>query len=92
MSRDQIRTLAEYLNVDDQVVVEHHRVLVEDDAVYAVNPVRGGSAVIVAADGSALWGNSSLTFAQLLAAFRSGRRTPPEQFTEARRERSSPVA
>lgn len=89
VSEEQIRQLADYLNVDEQVVIDHHRVLAEDDALYAVNPVRGGSSVILAADGSALWGNSSMTFAQLLDAFRTGDRTPAEYFEEARRKRAA---
>ncbi|MBF0672051.1 MAG: hypothetical protein IR160_05635 [Salinibacterium sp.] len=65
-------------------MIDHHRVLAEAGAVYAVNPVRGGSSLILAADGSALWGNSSMTFAQLLDAFRAGKRTPAGYFAEAR--------
>lgn len=85
LSDEQIRLLAQYLRVDEQVVIDNHGVLPEDDAIFAIHPVRGGAKVIIAADGSALWANSSQSFDEQLRAFRAGRRTPPEQFTSVGR-------
>ena len=72
---------ARFLSTDRDAVLANHRELPEDDAVYVWQPVRGGNAIILAADGSVLWSNSSIPFEQHLEVFRTGRRTDPEAFT-----------
>ncbi|MEO3972679.1 hypothetical protein [Streptomyces sp. CAU 1734] len=43
-------------------------------------PIRGGGTVLVARDESVLFVGSAMGFERGLAAFREGRRTPPERF------------
>ena len=47
----------------------------EIDAFFYWQPVRGGARLLVAHDGSVLFGASSLTTEQLIAFFASGKRT-----------------
>ncbi|MEU9669824.1 hypothetical protein AB0J81_35590 [Streptomyces bobili] len=57
-----------------------HVLLPEDDAVAVVHRVRGGGTILVAADRSVLFFGSALDISAALIDFRSGRRTPVEQF------------
>ena len=56
------------------------RQLPEDEATYFWVEGRGGAALILGDDQSALYANSSVSPEAHLEAFRSGRRTPLEQF------------
>ena len=47
----------------------------EIDGFYVWQPVRGGAQVLVGRDGALLYGNSSLDYGQMVAAYRTGRRT-----------------
>ena len=49
----------------------------EIDGFYVWQPVRGGAQVLVGRDGALLYGNSSLDYDQMVAAYLSGRRTEP---------------
>ncbi|WP_449386028.1 hypothetical protein [Cellulomonas soli] len=54
--------------------------LPEIDAFYYWQPIRGGGKLLVARDGSVLFGNSSITVADMIEPFRNGRRTGPALF------------
>lgn len=56
------------------------QLLPEDDAVVVSHAVRGGGRIYVASDESVLFAASSAPPHEALEVFRSGRRTPPEQF------------
>lgn len=55
-------------------------VLPDDDAVVVSHAVRGGGRIYVASDESALFAASAAPPHEAIEMFRSGRRTPPEQF------------
>lgn len=61
--------------------------LPEDDAVVVSHAVRGGGRIYVATDESVLFAGSAASPHESIEMFRSGRRTPPEQF---RRRRPQP--
>ncbi|WP_405108366.1 hypothetical protein OG559_26205 [Micromonospora sp. NBC_01405] len=63
-----------------------HHLLPEDDAVLVVRPVRGGGSIYVAHDGSVMFAVSAVPPHQALELFRSGRRTPAEQFVAPRKD------
>lgn len=54
--------------------------LAEDHAVVVAHGVRGGGRIYVASDETVLFAGSGAPPHEALAMFRSGRRTPPEQF------------
>ncbi|GLJ60906.1 hypothetical protein M1D46_02875 [Microbacterium sp. JZ70] len=54
--------------------------LPDDDAVVVSHAVRGGGRIYVAADESVLFAGSGAPPHEAIEVFRSGRRTPPEQF------------
>ncbi|GAA4771494.1 hypothetical protein [Microbacterium gilvum] len=56
------------------------QLLPEDDAVVVSHAVRGGGRIYVAPDETVLFAASSAPPHEALEVFRSGRRTPPEQF------------
>lgn len=56
------------------------RLLPADDAVMVVSGTRGGGAIFVAADESALFAASAVSPHVALEAFRAGKRTPKEKF------------
>lgn len=58
-------------------------VLPEDDAVVVAHRVRGGGSVYVAADETVLFAGSAASPHEAIEVFRSGRRTPLEQFRPA---------
>ncbi len=73
-----IRIAAKSLGVTPGKLSDSIRILPGDSALYAWTSRRGGAAVIVGADGTALLANPSVSFDDHLAAFRSGRRTDPK--------------
>ena len=52
-----------------------------NEGIYVYQPVRGGSAIIVANDKSVLFANSSIAFEEHLEAFKSGKRTNIDLFS-----------
>jgi hypothetical protein len=87
VERDKILELAAgYLRTSIEEINQNMRDLPDDDAIYAWNPWRGGSAVIIGGDGSVLYANSSVGFETHLAEFQSGRRTDPNLFIDDRPE------
>jgi hypothetical protein len=60
-----------------------YALLPEDDAVVVSHTVRGGGRIYVAPDGSALFAGSGAPPHEALEVFRSGRRTPLENFRPA---------
>ena len=54
--------------------------LENEQGYYVWQPIRGGSALMIANDGSVLFANSSLTFEEHLQAFRNGQRTDKGKF------------
>lgn len=80
-TREELVALAaRYLGVDERTVRDNLRELPEDSAFYTWEPVRGGGALVVGVDGSALFASSGVSPEEHLAAFRSGRRTDPGDF------------
>ncbi|MFF0103655.1 hypothetical protein [Streptomyces hirsutus] len=59
-----------------------HVLLPEDDAVAVAHRVRGGGAILVAADRSVFFSGSALGISAALLDFRAGRRTPVERFRQ----------
>lgn len=55
-------------------------ILPDDDAVVVSHAVRGGGRIYVASDESVLFAGSAAPPHEAIEMFRSGRRTPPEQF------------
>jgi len=80
-----VERAVELLGTSRRQVGDNVLLLPEDDAVYVWTPGRGGSSIIVAADGSVLFATSAIDFDAHLDAFRGGRRTPPEAFETERR-------
>lgn len=64
----------------------------EADAVYVWQLGFGVGQVIVGADGSVLYGNTSLWRERMQELWRDGKRTPPEEFNEAAAERQRRAA
>lgn len=56
------------------------RELEDGSGIHFWDPARGGSAVIVAADGTFLWASSGVRPDQHLEAFIAGKRSDPERF------------
>lgn len=69
-----IKTAASILKITEDVAAAHAKELPEHDAVYFWNPVRGGNAVILAANGEKLAATSAVSFEKHLAAFEAGKR------------------
>lgn len=65
---------ARCLRAGREVVLAHHEEL-PGDAAYVWRPVRGGGMLVIDADGSVLFGASSIDRDTLLEAFRQGKRT-----------------
>ncbi len=63
------------LGTDQNDVLTHHEDLSEESAVYVWRPIRGGGKIIVAEDGSALFGASSIDRETLFDLFRQGKRS-----------------
>lgn len=63
-----------------QQLTEALNVIPVDDGVAVIRATRGGGTIFVAADRSALYQASSVTFDQGVGAFRAGQRTPIEKF------------
>jgi len=63
------------LGTDQNDVLTHHEDLPEESAVYVWRPIRGGGKIIVAEDGSALFGASSIDRETLFDLFRQGKRS-----------------
>lgn len=61
--------------------------LPDDDAVVVSHDVRGGGRIYVASDETVLFAGSGAPPHEAIAVFRSGRRTPPEQFRARERRR-----
>lgn len=70
------------LNVTKAGVSGHCRELEDDAGYYFWDPRRGGSAVIVAVDGSLLWANSGVRPDEHIASFLAGKRTDRSLFTD----------
>ncbi|MGY1846793.1 hypothetical protein [Blastococcus sp. SYSU DS1021] len=71
---------ARYLGLSAEDAAAHSRRLEDVDGYYFWQPVRGGGALIVSADGSLLFANSSVPFDRHKEAFLAGRRTDPSAF------------
>lgn len=71
---------ARYLQVPRSVVEANNRDFPEVDAVYFWEPTRGGGSLLIGTDETMLFANSSVTLDAHLDAFKSGKRTSPEDF------------
>ncbi len=71
-----------YLSQDRATCLAHCRQVEGLDALYVWSPERGGGALLIAVDHSVLFANSSISFEDHLAAFKGGRRTDPEAFSD----------
>lgn len=75
---DQLEVAARLLRTSPDAL--NCRPLPDDNATYYWVAARGGGAIILGRDRSALFANSSVSPEAHLKAFRAGRRTPPDQF------------
>lgn len=66
---------AKCLRIDRDGVLTHSEDLPDDNAVYVWRPIRGGGKIVIAADGTALFGASSIDRDTLFDLFRQGKRT-----------------
>lgn len=71
---------AKYLSISLSEAETNRRELPNLGAVYFWQAGRGGNSIIVGADSSFLFANSSVPFDTHLASFREGRRTDPALF------------
>lgn len=74
MDNTLVEIAAKALKVSIKEAQDHCRSIPGDNAFYFWNPVRGGLAVIVGANGEKLGAASSVSFERHLAAFRGGKR------------------
>ena len=68
------------LGITGAEATTNSRRLGDIDAYYFWQPGRGGGALIVGPDGSALFANSSVSLEKHKEEFRNGRRTNPDAF------------
>jgi hypothetical protein len=74
---------ARLLRYPVEEALAHSTDLPDLDAWYFWQPVRGGGQIIVARDGSVMFGVSSLTLEDMVGYFSSGMRTDPSLFPGA---------
>jgi hypothetical protein len=60
--------------------LRYSREVPEIDAFFYWQPVRGGAQLLVARDGSVMFGISALPMAEMINLFKSGERTDPSEF------------
>jgi len=84
MSIDDLRQGAELaarlLEYPVEVALANCREIPEVNAFFYWQPVRGGSRIFVARDGTVMWAISSLSMEEMTALFASGRRTDYSRF------------
>ncbi|SCW51001.1 hypothetical protein SAMN02910400_01064 [Lachnospiraceae bacterium C10] len=74
MNKQILKIAAETMKVPIEVAENNYKELPERNAFYFWNPVRGGIAVIVGANGEKLGASSGISFDQHLQAFVDGKR------------------
>jgi hypothetical protein len=77
-----IQIAASYLGISLDVASSHCREVEEDGILYVWEPERGGGTLLIGGDGDVLFANSSVNFDDHLQAFRQGKRTDPEKFSQ----------
>ena len=74
MDRSILELAAGTLHVSPEEAEKNHKQIPEADAWYFWNPVRGGGAVIINAEGEKLGATSSVSYERHIKAFLDGRR------------------
>lgn len=77
----QIKFGRELLKIKDkETVIDLSKENQDINATYICEPIKGGGAIIVSADGTVLFANSSVNFDTHLEEFKKGRRTSVKDF------------
>lgn len=71
---------AELLEITLDELEENSAHLDDIGALYVSVPTKDGCSILIADDGSVLFGNSAISFTQLIAEFNRGKRTPKSFF------------
>lgn len=68
--------VVELLKISLEEVEENSVYLDDIEALYVSVPTKDGCSILIANDGSVLFGSSAFSFAQLISEFEQGKRTP----------------
>ena len=74
MNKQLIEMAANVLHISTEEAEQYWKAIPEYDAYYFWNPIRGGTSVIINAQGEKLGATSSVSFERHLKAFLDGRR------------------
>ena len=66
---------AKLLELPAETIEKSFRYLEADDALYVSIMVKGGDSLLIGADGTFLYADSSVSFSEHLTEYRNGRRT-----------------
>lgn len=77
-----IETAGSYLGIDRAVASSYCREVEDGSVLYVWEPQRGKGALLIGTDGGVLFANSSVKFDDHLEAFRQGKRTDPDRFSQ----------
>lgn len=79
--QEQIALAAQLLHLSEEEAASYVMHPEGIEAIYISEPVKGGDSLLVGADGSVLYANSSVRYEDHIEEFKKGRRTPIEAFS-----------